>query len=249
MGAGKRRRHRMGVSPKLVPGECLSSPSPEPNESSRSFTCMPCILPHASLSVHFSKSVVKHAKFREKVPTLNTRDYSINNSWLSQEPRPKDQKVQECQAALRRAKNWHFSLHKILNENKSSSEFFCAGILQPKMKSGKPLRVGTDCSGIEAPIQALQNLQVPFEHIFSCDSDASCRKTIEANFPPKHFYDDIRSRDNSKVASVDLYVAGFPCQPFSSAGKKQGFADSQGRGEIFSRFWITSKSNVHQFSS
>ena len=31
---------------------------------------------------------------------------------------------------------------------------------------------------------------------------------------------------------IDLYVVGFPCQPFSLAGKGEGVADSKGRGEI-----------------
>ena len=31
----------------------------------------------------------------------------------------------------------------------------------------------------------------------------------------------------------DIYVAGFPCQPFSTAGKQQGFSDEKGRGGIF----------------
>ena len=29
----------------------------------------------------------------------------------------------------------------------------------------KPLRVGTDCSGIEAPLQALNLLNIPYKHI------------------------------------------------------------------------------------
>merc|ERR1719219_2174593 len=54
-----------------------------------------------------------------------------------------------------------------------------------------------------------------------------------ANYPPKIFFDDLTKRDNTKAPSADLYVAGFPCQPFSTAGLQQGFADARGRGEIF----------------
>ena len=32
---------------------------------------------------------------------------------------------------------------------------------------------------------------------------------------------------------ADIYVAGFPCQPFSLQGRKQGFRDAKGRGKIF----------------
>jgi DNA (cytosine-5)-methyltransferase 1 len=33
---------------------------------------------------------------------------------------------------------------------------------------------------------------------------------------------------------VDVYVAGFPRHPFSTAGKREGFQDTQGRGMIYS---------------
>ena len=86
---------------------------------------------------------------------------------------------------------------------------------------------------METPIQALDNLCIPYTHSFSCDNSTSCRKTIECNYTPKIFYEDITKRDNIAVASVDLYVAGFPCQPLSVAGKQQGFDDAHGRGTIF----------------
>jgi len=80
---------------------------------------------------------------------------------------------------------------------------------------------------------ALSNLGVPVEHRFACDVNPHAKATILANFPPKIFYDDLTVRDNAAAPKADLYVAGFPCQPFSTAGKQQGFADTSGRGTIF----------------
>ena len=43
-------------------------------------------------------------------------------------------------------------------------------------KSVTSIKVGTDCSGIEVPLMALQNMQVPYDHVFSCDNDQSVIK-------------------------------------------------------------------------
>jgi DNA-cytosine methyltransferase len=103
-----------------------------------------------------------------------------------------------------------------------------------------PLRIGTDCSGIESPIQALQQLGVSFTHEWCSEIDKYCIKSIKANYKPKRIYGDpdgdykdgnICNRDHSTLPDIDLYVCGFPCQPFSNAGSKQGFNDK--RGSVF----------------
>lgn len=93
------------------------------------------------------------------------------------------------------------------------------------------LRVATDCSGIEAPIIALQKLGIPFTHIFSSEIDKYAIQSIEANFEPGVMYGDITTRDNSTLPDIDLYICGFPCQPFSHAGQRKGMDDH--RGNIF----------------
>lgn len=102
------------------------------------------------------------------------------------------------------------------------------------------LRIGTDCSGIEAPIQALRQLNIPHKHEFSSDIDKFCVKSIKANYSPaiifgdkdgKYPEGDIRKRDISAVPDIDLYICGFPCQPFSNAGDKKGLNDD--RGNVF----------------
>ena len=96
------------------------------------------------------------------------------------------------------------------------------------------ITVATDCSGIEAPLMALNNLKIQYDHIFSSEIDKNCINFIETNFKPRKIYTDIKGRDNSIYSGtpLDLYIAGFPCQTFSSLGRGQGLKDVT-KGTIF----------------
>ena len=93
------------------------------------------------------------------------------------------------------------------------------------------LKVGTDCSGIEAPIEALKQMKIPFKQVFACEIDVYARKSIEANYHCEKTYLDITKRDISTVPNLDMYICGFPCQAFSTIGNRKGTRDS--RGTIF----------------
>jgi DNA (cytosine-5)-methyltransferase 1 len=91
-----------------------------------------------------------------------------------------------------------------------------------------PLRVGTDCSGIEAPVMALRMMGVPFVHEFSSEMDSHCVASIKANYNPKIIFGDMTKRVLKHIPDIDLYICGFPCQTFSSAGKREGVRDVRG---------------------
>lgn len=92
------------------------------------------------------------------------------------------------------------------------------------------IKVATDCSGIEAPLMALDVLGVKYHHVFSSEIDKHATAFIQKNFPPDVIYSDLTTRTDV-VPDIDLYVAGFPCQPFSVVGQQNGTSDP--RGQIF----------------
>ena len=85
------------------------------------------------------------------------------------------------------------------------------------LKVGTELRVGTDCSGAEAPIWALREMGIKHIHKVSCDWKKSVRDFILAVSPPSGpVFHDMLTRKMADIPDVDLYVCGFPCTPFSS---------------------------------
>ena len=105
---------------------------------------------------------------------------------------------------------------------------------------GRPLRVGTMCSGTDSPVVVFDSLAkaVPglfFAHIFSCEFDERKQLWIKDNFPKlEYLFGDVNELSNRSgkamnhitgkkvtVPAVDIVVAGFVCKSVSTENNER----------------------------
>jgi DNA-cytosine methyltransferase len=61
--------------------------------------------------------------------------------------------------------------------------------------------------------------------------DNYCKKVLKKNYSNTPIYGDIRKfkyeKEKQKIGPIDIICGGFPCQPFSTAGKRKGTKDDR----------------------
>ncbi len=67
-----------------------------------------------------------------------------------------------------------------------------------------------------------------WDNVFHVEWNPWCRKVLEHHFPNSESFTDVRQFDGSAWRGrVDIISGGFPCQPYSAAGKRLGKDDER----------------------
>lgn len=60
-----------------------------------------------------------------------------------------------------------------------------------------------------------------------CEIDPFCRKVLKKHWPDVPIFEDVKTLKGSDLEPVDVICGGYPCQPFSYAGKRSGEEDDR----------------------
>ena len=100
------------------------------------------------------------------------------------------------------------------------------------------------CSGIGGGRIGMESAGL--ECIGHSEIDKKTSETYEKFFKDNRNYGDLTKIDLKKLPDFDVLLAGFPCQTFSIAGKREGFNDNRGM-IIYSLIQIIKEKNIKYF--
>lgn len=67
-----------------------------------------------------------------------------------------------------------------------------------------------------------------WENVMHCEIDEFCNKVVKKHFPNSIQHGNIKTTDFSIYRGrIDIITGGFPCQPYSTAGKRKGSEDDR----------------------
>lgn len=76
--------------------------------------------------------------------------------------------------------------------------------------------------------QALEEAGYKPQCVLTSEIKPYAIQVLQDNYPQENLVGDVTQLSSEDIPDFDILCAGFPCQAFSSAGKRQGFADTRG---------------------
>lgn len=95
--------------------------------------------------------------------------------------------------------------------------------------------------GISGAQLALQRAGIKVEKYYASEIDKYAIKITQKNFPDTVQLGDITKWRDWNIETPDLIIGGFPCQPYSTAGKRRGLEDERGQPLLDSMFDVMHK--------
>lgn len=90
------------------------------------------------------------------------------------------------------------------------------------------ITIGSACSGWCSELLALQKMGRKYTCCFASDIDPHVKALCSRTYNHCRWIDDVTSEQFFHLPTVDLFTAGFPCQPFSVAGNNLGMDEERG---------------------
>jgi len=121
-----------------------------------------------------------------------------------------------------KANDCHASRCRNLYVSRRDCAVFIAG---RAVEYEKPMRVGSLFSGIGGLDLGLE--RAGMDVIWQSEIDPYACKVLDKHWPTVPNLGNIKEIDWSQVERPDVICGGYPCQPFSTAGKRQGEGDAR----------------------